>query len=171
MWPFIPSCYHLLTLKVTAPHFPRNRRTVPYVAALVQRVVQRHPEQVDAVKERADEEVHLLVLHERVVIVLLRQCAHLFRKVLVGRAGRLKERDAQQRLVRFARLKVVLVAQLPVVVAPVGALEDFHIEKGELAACHTERQGGKHKLAHQRTSHGQYYHWKGEGEQRATRGN
>lgn len=72
-----------LTVKATVPHLPGDGAPVPDVAPLVERLVQRHPEQVNAVEERPDEKVHLLVLDEGVVVVPFGPLANLFGKILV----------------------------------------------------------------------------------------
>lgn len=47
-------------MEVPSPHSPRDVASIPDVGAFGQGLVQRHAQQVHAIVERADEEVHLI---------------------------------------------------------------------------------------------------------------
>lgn len=70
------------TLKLAVPHAPGDGLAVRDVAALGQRLVERHAKQHDAVVEGADEEVDLLLGAKVVAVVLERPQPH-----LVGELG------------------------------------------------------------------------------------
>jgi hypothetical protein len=53
-------CIHL-TVKVSIPHPPSDRRSVVDVFSFGQRLVQRHSKKIHTVIERTNEEMHLQV--------------------------------------------------------------------------------------------------------------